>query len=656
MEVRFAGQTARRRSGASGGLHVSSESPLGGSCVSTDSEMQRPDPRVAQLRSDEPPIATGQPGDRVARAQRAARRPAAEGLPGPLRSGLEQLSGFDLSTVRVRRNSAEPAKYGALAMTRGTEIDVAPGQERHLPHEGWHVVQQLQGRVPSRIQAKGVHLNADDQLEREADAMGERASRTHGQRTEALAPPPETDVAVVQRKVGFEYELGRISTTKTRLIGSRTKLPKKDVLVRGTGYTVEADEETLADPNYAAPSYSGYSDLEFVTDAFPVTVAGFGQLTTALSEIAAITTYIANNPNTDISAAALPHGNATARRYVRFAGGPMIGKPQATVGLSLTAMARFFQDISRDPAGAANPATTAQELFGGGVDVAGGSTAQSAAVVGLADVTTARVAAQQEVQATLPPAEVTPEMVALVTQLLLYLDLGEQGAAGYGKTIAGSFMMRTAFDRVYRSVPAGGRIFTDANPDLFALMVGRAARRMNGNISDNGDVFSGGIYNDHFKYGPASAEAKSPAQRQAMTGHLRRRDWLQGIASGTDRLTQANFPSRSPAHLEEIESLGSYGQNTDPLGAQQLPILEFRGLPPLPPGLFTVMAMDVFRYVFAMATAGGAGNPGALQALGLNERNVLYDPTDATFANEVQSAVAQATAAVAAWGPASGGD
>ncbi len=89
------------------------------------------------------------------------------GMPDNLKAGLEQLSGTDLSDVRVHRNSSKPEKVGALAYTQGKDIHVAPGQEKHLPHEGWHVVQQSQGRVKPTMQAKGVAINDDEILERE---------------------------------------------------------------------------------------------------------------------------------------------------------------------------------------------------------------------------------------------------------------------------------------------------------------------------------------------------------------------------------------------------------------------------------------------------------------------------------------------------------
>ena len=100
-------------------------------------------------------------------------------LPVSLRKGLEQLSGVDLSGVRVHRNSSKPAQLNALAYTQGRDIYVAPGQEKYLPHEGWHVVQQLQGRVRPTGYLKGVPVNDDAALEQEADRLGEKAARIH---------------------------------------------------------------------------------------------------------------------------------------------------------------------------------------------------------------------------------------------------------------------------------------------------------------------------------------------------------------------------------------------------------------------------------------------------------------------------------------------
>ncbi|NER93791.1 MAG: DUF4157 domain-containing protein [Symploca sp. SIO1B1] len=98
--------------------------------------------------------------------------PNKTGLPDNLKTGIENLSGFSLNDVRVHYNSPKPAQLKALAYTQGRDIHVATGQEKHLPHEAWHVVQQMQGRVKPTMQMKGVQLNDDEGLEKEADLMG----------------------------------------------------------------------------------------------------------------------------------------------------------------------------------------------------------------------------------------------------------------------------------------------------------------------------------------------------------------------------------------------------------------------------------------------------------------------------------------------------
>lgn len=116
--------------------------------------------------------------------QLRARLPRADatGMPPLLRQGVEAQSGLDLSDVRVHRNSDEPARVGALAFAQGSNIHLAPGQERHLPHEAWHVVQQKQGRVRPTLHLGAIPVNDDPSLEAEADRMGaialQRVART----------------------------------------------------------------------------------------------------------------------------------------------------------------------------------------------------------------------------------------------------------------------------------------------------------------------------------------------------------------------------------------------------------------------------------------------------------------------------------------------
>jgi hypothetical protein len=124
-------------------------------------------------------------------------KPNNTGLPDSLKSGIESLSGLSMDNVKVHYNSSQPAQLNALAYAQGTDIHVAPGQEQHVPHEAWHVVQQAQGRVKPTMQMMGrVLVNDDKGLEREADIMGEKALKDGG--------------AGVAQRVGEAGDIGKV--------------------------------------------------------------------------------------------------------------------------------------------------------------------------------------------------------------------------------------------------------------------------------------------------------------------------------------------------------------------------------------------------------------------------------------------------------------
>jgi hypothetical protein len=127
---------------------------------------------LGALEEDEPMQAKADPGH--------------GGLPGGLQAGIQALSGMDVSDVQVHRNSSQPAQLNALAYAQGNDIHLAPGQEQHLPHEAWHVVQQRQGRVEPTMQMAGVAVNDDAGLEEEADRMGAQALQGAGLETDGL--------------------------------------------------------------------------------------------------------------------------------------------------------------------------------------------------------------------------------------------------------------------------------------------------------------------------------------------------------------------------------------------------------------------------------------------------------------------------------------
>jgi len=123
---------------------------------------------------------------------------------------------MDFSSVRVHQGTQAEA-MGAIAYTQGQDVHFAPGHYRPhslsgqelLGHELAHVVQQAQGRVRATRQMKGLGLNDDDRLEREADAMGRAAAHggtvrdAHeltGERMGPL-PAPLSRTAPIQRAV-----------------------------------------------------------------------------------------------------------------------------------------------------------------------------------------------------------------------------------------------------------------------------------------------------------------------------------------------------------------------------------------------------------------------------------------------------------------------
>ncbi|QRK06072.1 DUF4157 domain-containing protein [Archangium violaceum] len=104
--------------------------------------------------------------------------PNRTGLPDSLKAGIEAMSGVSLDRVKVHYNSSKPAQLNAYAYAQDQDIHVAPGQEQHLPHEAWHIIQQAQGRVRATMQMQdGLAVNDEHGLEREAEVMGARAAQ-----------------------------------------------------------------------------------------------------------------------------------------------------------------------------------------------------------------------------------------------------------------------------------------------------------------------------------------------------------------------------------------------------------------------------------------------------------------------------------------------
>ncbi|MDT8998214.1 DUF4157 domain-containing protein [Paucibacter sp. APW11] len=191
---------------------------------------------------------------------------ASAGLPEPLRGGIEAMSGIDMSGVRVHRNSSKPAALQAHAFAQGRDIHLGPGQEKHLPHEAWHVVQQAQGRVRPTLQmAGGVGVNTDAALEAEASSVGARA--------QGLGSAGATGMALRPLNVGADT----VSRFASRFKGKRDPAPRKYEITEQTldEYigAIEAGEFTDDDviETFKAAfqlANIGREDAQFVEDAW----------------------------------------------------------------------------------------------------------------------------------------------------------------------------------------------------------------------------------------------------------------------------------------------------------------------------------------------------------------------------------------------------
>jgi hypothetical protein len=157
---------------------------------------------------------------------------------------------MSLDHVRVHYNSPQPAQLNALAYAQGSDIHLAPGQERHLPHEAWHVVQQAQGRVRPTLQmAGGVAVSDNAGLEREADVIGAQAAEVlldapAMERVTSAAPPTG---AVVQRTIRIGTTLYTTDYARYFRRELMITLAQLDFPEKGTGAMWERVNDWLKD-------------------------------------------------------------------------------------------------------------------------------------------------------------------------------------------------------------------------------------------------------------------------------------------------------------------------------------------------------------------------------------------------------------------------
>jgi len=161
----------------------------------------------------------------IQKKQSSANNENKTGIPDTLKSGIEHLSGLDMSDVKVHYNSAKPSTLNALAYAQGTDIHLGPGHETQLAHEAWHVVQQKEGIVKPSMQINGTNINDDDHLEKEADEMGNKA----------MNAPLDSDITSLNSMSGSNNILQRKVFVGSKDAPKKITSTPKDLKDKGSG-------------------------------------------------------------------------------------------------------------------------------------------------------------------------------------------------------------------------------------------------------------------------------------------------------------------------------------------------------------------------------------------------------------------------------------
>ncbi len=500
------------------------------------------------------------------------------GLPDNLKAGIENLSGMEMDDVHVHYNSSKPAEVQSLAYTQGTDIQVGPGQEQHLAHEAWHVVQQKQGRVTPTIQAKGVAINDDEVLEREADVIGEQAARlpatmqrqvtwTGGAqraRRGFLTPSIPIQRHVIQRRVGFEFEAAKIGgwTIEAQLPEAQRK--KNDDGWEGVSHTKAS---LILTPNMKGNISADNGSIEFRTEP----LATLQEVTDTINQLLYLkTTYQAyretlleGQMKTNVLKI-INDANHTFQN-VRISGGQTLTtRPQATLGIKLSDIPSLLTKLVAIRGTESARAKTARRTrIGQHYAALGNAVALDLLVAG--DITN--------------NAENAVQLAGSIYQEALHLH-GQPEPQGVRTEIVGllTLILKSLFDAYHRSLP------TKDMKEAFPLMPRTDLRSAFLSMEVAAQTFmvtlwgagQGPLYtrlhawddmgHSVFPHGYTADNGVNQGPTQGA--------WLRSIVEPNQQQNGRDVLSPAPGY-NRLEGFGSLG--VDPLDAK-LVLLEFRGI------------------------------------------------------------------------------
>ncbi len=354
-------------------------------------------------------------------------------------------------------------------------------------------------------------------------------------------------------------------------------LSKKEKIVRGAGFTLEADEGNAFQGIVGATS-----NCEFVTDAFEENLEGRRRLVEALRQFRGIGERImaARDRRHYLHAGELHGGGLVG--IVVFPG-LIDGALQVTGAVDLARVSRLMRAMSRS-----RDERDVSEVMSKGRSVLGKAIhgRDLPSPTGNAAVRAAVAIRNYRHSNRVPNGFGSKELEGLVALMASYIVTADSPSIGYAKTIA-PLMARTSFARMFDLVPEKEH-FEEAPERLVALVKDAADDR-----DMNEEFFPHGIYTN----------ALAPGDRYALQGLTRRR-WVEGIVAGTDYLTAKNFNDNPELEdgdgiKTDLESMGALGTQTEKVGQNgtDAPIFELRSLGQMPFDVFVQRTQDIFDYI-----------------------------------------------------------
>jgi len=388
-----------------------------------------------------------------------------------------------------------------------------------------------------------------------------------------------TSQQVLQRKIGFEFELGGISTAKNPTHRDKDDAwiahKKGEVLAKQTGYNITADI-----------SHSG-SQVEFVTGQFNEEDAGdLDKLTTAAQSIYRDIINIYN-------AARKGDGETTADKVAGISGSQwemfivqvksfaaLSGQLQMTGGINISALPdvvsgkampqsevgfgkdKQFQDYAqRYQAAVPDTGELKQPLYQAAIGQVNGFV--------------------QQVNGGRLPGKASG-IIAAVLALMAQIPLNARGDLDPGQ---GQLLARTDYSKILRLFSENTGLYIDAASFATALL-GTINSMASTKVNAGDDVF------------PPAYKAVG----QSLTG-LSVKDWathavpvpgkLWGMWQGKDMVTKKHFPG-TPAQKDVLKTFGEFGDKTDP--GKKL-ILEWRNLETIIPAQLEMMMKGLAAYL-----------------------------------------------------------